>query len=332
MSTIRAAIGAEGALSPAETDGITLQSLSKSYGDTRVLEGIDLHLSPGRIYGLLGANGVGKTTMMSVICNHTFRSGGRVLIDGEDPAENAPILARTCFVHEDQLYNDDYKLGDVLVAASHFWSEWDAELAAHLAERFRLPVRTKTKKMSRGQRSALAIVLSLSSHAPYTFLDEPYLGLDPTSRTIFYDELLRDYGDHPRTIVLSTHLIDEAADLMEEVIVLDRGGIALRADVDEARNRAFIARGLEDEVLALIGDRQVLSERRLGRILSATVRGTPSELDEEIAAAARISLEPPSLQELVAAIGIHDLDGDGGLGGVRSGDLSGDAVRDHERV
>lgn len=301
----------------AGTEGISLRGLGKSYGSTRVLEGIDLDLAPGHIYGLLGANGVGKTTLMAVICNHTFRSAGEVLIDGVDPAENAAVLERTRFVHEDQLYNDAYRLANVLHIAADFAPDWDAAFADHLVERFRLPLKTKTKRMSRGQRSALAIVIALASRSPYTFLDEPYLGLDPAARSIFYDELLRDYAEHPRTIVLSTHLIDEAADLMEEVIVLAQGGVALRADVDQARQRAFIVRGLESDVRRLIGARPILSERRLGRILSATVEGTLRPDDEELAEAAHLSLEPPSLHELVAAIGIHD------LAEVRSGDSEG---------
>lgn len=283
--------------------GIHLQQVSKAFGSTEVLTDVSAYLPPDRIYGLLGANGVGKTTLMSVICNHTFRSGGTVLIDGADPAENAEVLARTCFIREDQPYNDAFKVRDVLEAVPWFYPNWDAALAERLVDRFRLPHRTTCKKLSRGQRSALAIVISLAARAPYTFLDEPYLGLDASARTIFYDELLLAYAEHPRTIVMSTHLIDEAAGLMEEVLVLDGGRIVLRADADEARASAFIARGLDTAVTAFVGDREVLSERRLGRILSLTVRGTLTGHEQERARASNIALEGASLQDLVAALG-----------------------------
>jgi len=103
------------------------------------------------------------------------------------------------------------------------------------------------------------------------------------------------------------HLIDEAADLMEEVIVLHEGEIVLQADVDDARSSAYVARGLADEVRAFAAGRDVIAERSLGRILSATIRGQVTADDEDKAAAHRISIEPVSLQDLIAALGIHTL-------------------------
>ena len=255
----------------------------------------------------MGPNGAGKTTLMSTICNHTFHSGGTILIDGEDPAENAAVLQRTCFIHEDQPYNDAFSVASILKVMPNFYPDWDEALAQRLVSRFRVPVERRARKLSRGQKSAFAIVISLASRAAYTFLDEPYLGLDPTAREIFYEELLTDFGTHPRTVVMSTHLIDEAADLMEEVVVLHEGEIVLQADVDAARSSAFVARGLADEVRAFALDREILSERSLGRILSATIRGQVTADDEDKAAANRISIEPVSLQDLIAALGIHTL-------------------------
>ena len=287
--------------------GISIRHLDKSYGPLDVLENLDLDLAPDRVYGLLGPNGAGKTTLMSVICNHTFRSGGTILIDGANPAENAPVLARTCFIREDQLYNDAFSVASILATMPAFYPGWDEALCQRLVARFRLPIERSSRKLSRGQKSALAIVISLASRAPYTFLDEPYLGLDPTAREIFYEELLTDIGEHPRTVIMSTHLIDEAADLMEEVIVLHQGKVVLQADVDEARSSAFVARGLTENVREFALGRETIAEHALGRILSATIRGRVGAAVEQRAAELRIALEPASLQDLIAALGIHDL-------------------------
>jgi ABC-2 type transport system ATP-binding protein len=292
---------------PVEASGIRIQQLRKSYGSLEVLSGLDLSLESGHIYGLVGPNGAGKTTLMSTICNHTFPSGGTILVDGENPAENADILARMCFIHEDQPYNEAFSIGSILHVLPTFYPGWDQALAQRLVDRFQLPLERRARKLSRGQKSAFAIVISLASRAPYTFLDEPYLGLDPTAREIFYEELLTDYGTHPRTIIMSTHLIDEAADLMEQVIVLHEGEIVLQADVDEARSSAYVARGLADEVRAFAAGRDVIAEKSLGRILSATIRGQVTTVDEAKAAEGRISIEPVSLQDLIAALGIHTL-------------------------
>lgn len=294
---------------PPSPAGISLHGVTKRYGRNQVLLDVTAELPAGRVYGLLGANGAGKTTLMSLICNHAFPTSGIIRIDGQDPAENAEILARTCYVREDQRYNDAFSVANILAVLPGFYAEWDADVADTLVDRFRLPRKTTSKKLSRGQRSALAIVIALASRAPYTFLDEPYLGLDPTARSIFYEELMRAVAAHPRTIVMSTHLIDEAADLMEDVLVLHEGRIALHADIDDARRTAFVLRGLEADVRALIGDRVVLTERRLGGILSATVRGTVDDDVEDRAAMSRVSLEPATLQELVAAIGVNSLAG-----------------------
>ncbi|MFN8046867.1 MAG: ABC transporter ATP-binding protein [Dermatophilaceae bacterium] len=288
--------------------GISLVGVSKSYGSKRVLTDVTADLPAGRIYGLLGANGVGKTTLMALISGHTFRTGGQILVDGVDPVEHAAVLQRMCFIHEDQRYNDVLTVGQILSVTPSFYPDWSAETADRLVEAFRLPRGTRSKKLSRGQRSALAITISLASRAAYTFLDEPYLGLDASARSIFYDELLREYAEHPRTIILSTHLIDEAADLMEEVLILEDGTVAVQTDVDEARRASFLVRGREADVRALVGEREVLTERRLGAILSATVRGQASAEDHAAADRAHLSIEATTLQEFVAAIGTHSLD------------------------
>ncbi|MBN6812568.1 ABC transporter ATP-binding protein [Kocuria indica] len=267
-----------------------------------------MDFAPDRVHGLLGANGVGKTTLMSVILNHTFRSSGEVLIDGEDPRENARLLERTCFVHEDQKFHDDDTPASLLRILPTFYPAWDTDLAERLAPRFKLPMSTRTTKLSRGQRSALAIVISLAARAPYTFMDEPYLGLDPGHRALFYEEFARAMAEHPRTVILSTHLIDEVSDLLENVVMIEDGRVTVDADIDDARDRAFVLRGLEPVVRDVVGARRVLREYRLGNILSVTVDGTATAEDRRRADAANVSLEPVTLQELVAARGMRGTD------------------------
>lgn len=294
---------------PPETgaSGITITGLSKSFGAVQALKDVSLELAPDRIYGLVGPNGAGKTTLMACVCNHIFKSAGSITIDGADPAENSEVLARTIFIHEDQAYNDAYTIDRILAAMPAFYPTWDEPTARRLIERFQLPTNRRARKLSRGQKSAFAAVLSLAARAPYTLLDEPYLGLDPTARVVLYEEVLRAYAEVPRLIMMSTHLIDEAADLMEEVIVLHAGRVVMKTEVDEARASAFVARGLGDDVRRLAGDREIVAEHALGRIVSATIRGRVTADDERAAVATRVSLEPASLQDLVAALGIHDL-------------------------
>jgi ABC-type glutathione transport system ATPase component len=127
------------------------------------------------------------------------------------------------FVREDQAY-PDFKVGDALRAASWFYPGWSGELAGSLMADFALPRNRAVKKLSRGMRSALGIVIDLAARAEATMLDEPYADLDAVASQRFYDRLLASYADHPRTILLSTHQVDEAAGLLERVVVMDRGG------------------------------------------------------------------------------------------------------------
>ncbi|MGK4218878.1 ATP-binding cassette domain-containing protein [Kocuria marina] len=298
----------ESAPGQASGQGIRIRNLNKSFGKKHVLRDITVDFAPDRVHGLLGANGVGKTTLMSVILNHKFRSSGEVLIDGEDPRENARLLERTCFIHEDQKFHDDDTPASLLRILPTFYPAWDTELAERLASRFKLPMSTRTTKLSRGQRSALAIVISLAARAPYTFMDEPYLGLDPGHRALFYEEFARALAEHPRTVILSTHLIDEVSDLLENVVMIEDGRVTVDADIDDARDSAFVLRGLEPVVRDVVGARRVLREHRLGNILSVTVDGTATAEDRRRADAANVSVEPVTLQELVAARGMRGAD------------------------
>ena len=171
-----------------------------------------------------------------------FASAGSVQVFGENPVENDDVLRRLVLVREDQGY-PDYKVRQIIQAASWFYPNWSNDLAQSLLEDFELPGNRSIKKLSRGMRSAVGIVIGLAARAELTMLDEPYAGLDAVARQLFYDRLLSDYAEHPRTILLSTHLIDEIADLLEHVVMIDHGRIVLDASADDVRGHAATVSG-----------------------------------------------------------------------------------------
>ena len=288
------------------TVGISVIGLTKTYGDHTVLDDLHLTFESGKIHGLLGANGTGKTTLMSLMSRHTFPTSGRVLLDGRDFGEDPGQAQRLCFIRENQLYNDAFKVRDVLRIAPDFYPDWDAATTARLVDRFRLPPATVVKKLSRGQRSALAIVLALGSRADFTFLDEPYLGLDPGARETFYEELIRSYDAQPRTIIMSTHLVDEAAPLLEEVVVLNQGRVALQAPLEEAEALALTLSGPTtslDRWLQEHPDHPSLTRRTLGPTATVTTLGPLSDAESASASQAQLRVTSTSLQGLVAALG-----------------------------
>lgn len=287
---------------------IETRGLTRVHGDTRALDEVTVSIRKNTITGLLGRNGAGKTTFMSLVTAQDRPTAGGIEVFGEQPFENAKALEQMCFIRDNQRYPDDYKLIHALRAAKIFYPNWDQALADELVELFRIPKKPIIKKFSRGQFSALGIVLGLASRSPVTFFDEPYLGLDATARTHFYDVLLRDYAEHPRTIVLSTHLIDEMDRLLEHVIILDRGRVVQDAGVDELRGMAHQVSGRARTVADYVAGRRVLSRHGIGGLATVVVEGRVTPEDRAAAAAADLELAAVSLQELVAAYGFDGAD------------------------
>ena len=285
------------------TAAIDIRAVTRTYGHATALDDVSFRVPEGSICGLFGSNGAGKTTVMSIIAGHDRPSSGEALVLGATPFEHEPTVSRISFIRDNQRYPDNYQLKHVLRIAPEFAPDWNAEVAAELVDGFRIPAKTPVKKFSRGQLSAVAIVLGLASRAPVTLFDEPYLGLDVGARTLFYDVLLRDYGRHPRTILLSTHLIDESESLFDRVVILDAGRVAVDCDRDEARELAVVISGAADAVGRLTAGRTVLQTRAIGSLSSVTVTG---DVDETLLADARrtgVQVASASLQQLVAAYG-----------------------------
>ncbi|WP_040167755.1 ABC transporter ATP-binding protein [Microbacterium gorillae] len=288
------------------TSVIDVTGLTKAYRETVALDDVSLHLDENVIYGLLGRNGAGKSTLMSILTAQNFATSGDVQVFGEQPYENARVLSRMCFVRESQRYPDAFTPRHAFAAAAMCFEDWDQSLADDLVREFRLPMKRRIKKLSRGQLSAVGVIIGLAARAEITFFDEPYLGLDAVARQIFYDRLLADYAEHPRTIVLSSHLIDEVANLLEHVIVLDEGRVIIDASADDLRGRAVTIVGDSTAVERFAAGREILHTESLGRVTSATVLGTLTADDRARLADADLEVAPVSLQQLVVRLTQRD--------------------------
>ena len=280
------------------TPVVEVHGLTKRFGNFTAVDGVDFAIEKNKIYGLLGRNGAGKTTMMNLLTAQDFATSGTALVFGESPVENAKVLRNLCFIKESQKYPDDFKPKHVFASAPWFFENWDAAFAEQLIEDFRLPLNRRIKKLSRGQLSSIGVIVGLASRAPLTFFDEPYLGLDAVARQIFYDRLLEDYGERPRTIILSTHLIDEVSNLLEHVLVIDNGRIIIDEESEDLRGSATTVVGPKSAVESFVGAREVLHREGVGGFASVTV-GRLSADERTAAAAAGLELSPVSLQQLI---------------------------------
>jgi ABC-2 type transport system ATP-binding protein len=281
------------------TEIIEASRLSLRYHDVTALDDVSFTLTGGKIYGLLGRNGSGKTSLLSVLAGYRKPSGGTVAIGGRPVFENAAVTRNVCLVRgTGDAAPGGLKVKDLLEFAGHLRDSWDPDYAAELVELFSLPLDKNVGSLSHGRQSALGIVIGLASRTPLTMLDESYLGLDAPSRYKFYDALLAEVMAHPRTIILSTHLIEEVSALFEEVLILDEGKLVLHDDAESLRAAGSAVTGEAEQVDRFVDGMRVLGEKRLGRTKSAMVYG---ELDAERRAqahAAGLDLGPLALQDL----------------------------------
>ena len=277
---------------------VDVSNLTKKFGNFTAVDNVTFSIEENAIHGLLGRNGAGKTTIMQLLTGQDFATSGEIRVFGQSPVENASVLQNLSFIKESQKYPEDFKPKHVLRSAPWFFPNWDADFADQLVEEFRLPTNRRIKKLSRGQLSAVGVIVGLASRAPLTFFDEPYLGLDAVARQLFYDRLLSDYAEHPRTVILSTHLIDEVSDLLEHVIVIDQGRIIINESAEALRGSVSNVVGTSSAVDAFAAGREVLHREGIGGLASVTLSAL-SDADRVAARTAGLELSPVSLQQLI---------------------------------
>ena len=252
---------------------IELKNVSKSFGGVHALSDVSLSFGGGKIYGLLGPNGAGKTTLLNIITNRLYADCGEVLIDGESAPGRDRALGKVYMMAEQNLFPDSMKVKGALKITADFIPSFDLELAMELAQKFGLPMNKKVKALSTGYSSIL--LLALSANTPYVIFDEPVLGLDAQHRDMFYRLLMEHCGGGGQTVILSTHLIQEAAPLIEHAVIIKGGKILRDASAEELTGAAHTVSGPAGLVDGYIAGRQVLNTTAIGGLKTACVEGEP---------------------------------------------------------
>ncbi len=282
---------------------LTGTAITKTYGTVDVLKDVSLELESGRIYGLIGRNGAGKTTLLSILSAQNLATRGTVTLDGETVWENPQALSHLCFSRELNPVSGKgiaaMKVKEYLQIASVFYPHWNREMAKRLVEEFRLDVKKHMAKLSKGMLSMVTIVVAFASCADFTFLDEPVAGLDIVAREKFYRLLVEEFHETGRTFVISTHIIEEASDIFEEVIIVDQGRIYLKENTQELLDRCIHVSGREEDVDAATAGLEKHQEEHLGRSKGVTVMLKPGQ---RLAAGYDVTVQRLSLQKLFAAL------------------------------
>ena len=253
------------------------KGLTMRFGNNTALDGVDVCFGDNKIYGLLGRNGAGKSTLLSVVTNRLLPTAGEVFIDGEPARENDRVLGRVYYMGEKTLLPDTATVAQLFRWTGDFYPGFDGEYAGQLAETFGLPEKKKLKNLSTGYLTIAKLIAALASNAPYTLFDEPVLGLDANHREVFYRQLIESYSRQPRTILISTHLIEEVADIIEQVVIIKAGKILLDRPAEEVKRMGYTVSGRAEAVDAYCTGRDVLSVDTLGGLKTACILGKAEE-------------------------------------------------------
>ena len=258
---------------------LIVSGLCKRFGSVQALDNVSAELDSGRIYGLLGRNGAGKTTLLNIIASRVFADKGLVTLDAIEVSTHEDALRKIHMMGEKNLYPDNMRVSEAIFWGGEFYPSFDRRFALDLAKRFTLDLHKRIKFLSTGFASILRVVIALSTGADFILLDEPTLGMDANHRDLFYRVLLERFADKPATYVLSTHLIAEAADVIEDVLIIHQGKILRSQTCESLLSEGYTASGSVDAVEQFARGRNVLGMDKLGSYCSAYLMGSVSPME-----------------------------------------------------
>jgi len=275
---------------------LEIRGLRKAYGDNRALDGVDLRLEEGRILGLIGPNGAGKSTALKAMLGLT-RCDGEIRVLGLDPwTQRGQLMEDVAFVADVAVLPLWMSVGQVLAYAAGVHPRFDRARAEVFLARTTIQAGSRIRALSKGMVVQLHLALAMAIDARLLVLDEPTLGLDILYRKAFYETLLTDYFDHDRTIVVSTHEVDEIQHVLTDVAFLDRGRVVLNVSLDN-----FEARFTE----ALVDPARLDEARVLGPIHERAAFGRTTLVYADVDRARLAGLgevRTPSLSDVFAAV------------------------------
>ena len=223
---------------------IEIKDLAFSYGKTPILKSITTTLEEGRIYGLLGENGVGKTTLLTLLCGLKKVCSGSITTDGENPFDRTPTLLQNQFYLPDEVLPVAMKAEGVAKERGAFWPDYDHSKFLEIMKEFENDPAKKMNQMSAGQLKKTYISLALACGCKYIFMDEPTNGLDIPSKTQFRSAIMK-YTSDDSTIVISTHQVRDLENIIDPIIILDRQDVLLNASVEEITSKLYFDYGTQ---------------------------------------------------------------------------------------
>jgi ABC-2 type transport system ATP-binding protein len=226
---------------------------------------LSFNLEPNKITGLIGRNGAGKTTLLKIMAGYLLPSTGSIEVFSQNPFNNLNVSANMIFIDDNMELPQAMNLEELLNATETFYENWDKELAHRLFDYFSLSPRQYHQNLSKGMKSTFNMILGIAARCPLTIFDEPTIGMDAAVRKDFYRALLKDFMQHPRSIILSSHLLNEISDILDDILLIKDGEQYLHMSVDDLKVYAIGMQGKEDIITEITANTEVLYQKKLGK-------------------------------------------------------------------
>ena len=277
---------------------IEVKNVSHSFKYKKICDNININFEENKIYGLLGKNGAGKTTLINIIVNQLLCNHGEVKIFGKNPNEDIRVLDDICIVREREFYDIEYKVKDIFKAYFYFYKDYDYKLQEKLCKRFEINQKLSYKKLSRGMKTLVSNIIGICSNSPITIFDEPTIGLDEVNREEFYSILLESYTHKNRTIIISTHQINEVEQLLEKVIIIKNGKVEVDDYIDEVKEKSYHITGKKEDLnkLSILKNRSPIKSFGNNEVYS--YYGEINDQDLALIETLNIELDNMSIQDL----------------------------------
>ena len=268
---------------------IELNQVTKRYGQASVLKNITLTIDEPGIYCLLGRNGAGKTTLLKSVAGYQNITSGSIRVDGREITTSTLDTGVSYIENFAKHFN--LPVRKLLKIASEVNPSYDYDFASEMMERFELDGKKKFNHLSLGMKTMVSTIICLASSKDVILLDEPVLGFDAIMRVEFYDMLTESFKKHPRIIIVSTHIIEEIAKAIENLIIIDKGSIRFFDTLQSVGTKAFSVSGLQRDVETATRGLKVIGQDTVGGLVTCCIFDTPPQ------ESASIEVRPLSLQD-----------------------------------
>jgi len=280
---------------------IESNELTKTYGRLPAINNLSFNIKENKITGLIGRNGAGKTTLLKTIAGFLKPTSGKIKVFSENPFNSLKVSANLIFIDDNMnlALPSLLRLVDILESAGRFYPNWDRELATRLFDYFDFDPRQRHRSLSKGMRSTFNMIIGLSARCALTILDEPTTGMDAAVRKDFYKALLKDYIAYPRTIIVSSHLLSEIEDVLEDILLLKDGEKCVHLPVSELKELAVGLRGRVNIINELARGRQVYYSETFGKdSIYIVVKNEFTEAALQSARLAGVEITPVAVDDL----------------------------------